>query len=69
MNRDHDWLTMFDGITAHWWGIGTANRDEIDRGARLALDATGEPQAVHRHSPDEPCVRGGGCYVLRKGEQ
>lgn len=58
-------LSMFDGITNLWWGIGTANADAVDSSARKAFDATGEPQGVHRHGKDEHCVRGGGCYVLR----
>lgn len=66
---ERDWLSMFDDITNHWWGNGS-NDDETARSAKMALDATGEPQGVHRHAAGAACVRGGGCYVLRmRGEQ
>lgn len=60
-------LSMFEGVTAVWYCRG--NDSEIDAGAAKALRSSGDPQAVHRHGPDEACVRGGGCYVLRPKEE
>lgn len=57
---------MFDGITNVWYATSIETSESVEHSARKALNATGEPQGVHRHGPDHHCVRGGGCYVLRR---
>lgn len=44
-----------------WYVNG--NRPEVERSARMVLDATRRPQAIHAHAYGSPCSRS--CQVIR----
>ena len=46
----------------HNWVHGDLDATSVKRSARIAVQNTGQTQAVHFHEPGEPCVNR--CYTL-----
>ena len=56
---------MPDEIHAHTYASGEQAFEASLRSVALAAEATGQPQAIHRHTASEPCRGGpGGCRVV-----
>ena len=58
MSSDRDKL---DGV-GHNYMCGDLDRQAVKRSARIAVQNTGQTQALHDHEVGEQC--NGGCYII-----